>query len=63
MAFASVSGDLILIQFRKVGSLEVFNSLTVRVLDQGFELDGKTVEKGAMERVVFAEMESHPYRI
>jgi transcriptional regulator with XRE-family HTH domain len=63
MAFASASGDLILIQFRNVGSLEVFNSLTVRVLDQGFELDGKTVEKGAMERVVFAEMESHPYRI
>jgi hypothetical protein len=62
-AFASANGDLILIQFRKVGDLEVFNSMTVRVLDRGFDLDGKTVEMGAMERVVFEELESHPYRI
>jgi transcriptional regulator with XRE-family HTH domain len=63
MAFASARGDLVLIQFRRVDSMEVFNSLTVRVLDRGFELDGKTVEKDAMERVVFAELESHPHRI
>ena len=31
--------------------------------DRGFELDGKTVEKDAMERVVIAELESHPYRV
>ena len=63
MAFASASGDLVLIQFREVGGREVLNSMTVRVLDRGFELDGKTVEKDAMERVVIAELESHPYRV
>jgi hypothetical protein len=63
MAFASAGGDLILVQFQKVGSGEVSNLLTVRVLDRGFELDGTTFEKDALERVVFGEMESHPYRI
>jgi transcriptional regulator with XRE-family HTH domain len=63
MSFASATGDLILLQFRKVDSLEVLNALTIRVLDRGFELDGKTVEKDAMERAVFAELESHPRRI
>jgi hypothetical protein len=63
MAFASANGDLILIQFQKVGSGEVLNLLTVRILDRGFELDGKIVDKDAMERVVFAELESHPYRV
>jgi hypothetical protein len=63
MAFALAAGDLVLIQFRKVGDLEVLNSMTVRVLDRGFELDSKIVNKDAMERVVFAELESHPYRI
>jgi DNA-binding XRE family transcriptional regulator len=63
MAFASAAGDLVLIQFRKAGDLEVFNSMTVRILDRGFELDGKIVDKVAMERVVFAELESHPYRV
>jgi transcriptional regulator with XRE-family HTH domain len=63
MAFASAIGDLIRIKFRKVGGVEVFNSFTVRVLDRGFEVDGKTVEKDTMERVVFAELEGHPYRV
>jgi transcriptional regulator with XRE-family HTH domain len=63
MAFASASGDLILIQFRKVGGMEVFNSMTVRVLDRGFELDGKIVDKDKMKRLVFAELETHPYRV
>jgi hypothetical protein len=39
MAFASANGDLILIQFQKVGSGEVLNLLTVRVLDRGLELE------------------------
>ena len=63
MAFASASDDLVLIQFQKVGSGEVLNLLTVRVLDRGFELDGTIVDRDAMERVVFAELESHPYRV
>jgi transcriptional regulator with XRE-family HTH domain len=63
MAFASAIGDLIRIKFRRVGGMEVFNSFTVRVLDRGFEVDGKTVEKDTMERVVFAELEKHPYRV
>jgi transcriptional regulator with XRE-family HTH domain len=63
MAFASASDDLILVQFQKVGSGEVSNLLNVRVLDRDFELDGTTFEKDALERVVFGEMESHPYRI
>jgi transcriptional regulator with XRE-family HTH domain len=63
MAFASASGDLILVQLQKIGSGEVSNLLHVRVLDRGFEFDGKTFEKEALERLVFREMESHPYRI
>jgi transcriptional regulator with XRE-family HTH domain len=63
MAFASAIGDVIRIKFRRVGGMEVFNSFTVRVLDRGFEVDGKTVEKDTMERVVFAELEKHPYRV
>lgn len=63
MAFASAIGDLIRIKFRRVGGMEVFNSFTVRVLDRGFEVDEKTVEKDTMEHVVFAELEKHPYRV
>ena len=63
MAFASAKGDLILIQFRKVNSLEDLNALTIRVLDRGYELDGKIVDQVAMETAVFAELESHPRRM
>jgi hypothetical protein len=60
MAFASASGAFIQVQFRRVDSLEIFNLLNVRVLEEGFELDGKIVDESEMLKVVRAALDSKP---
>jgi transcriptional regulator with XRE-family HTH domain len=52
MAFASAKGDFILIQYRRVDSLETFNLLNFRLLEDGFELDGKIVDESEMWNIV-----------
>jgi hypothetical protein len=58
MAFASANGDRILIQYRRVDSMETFNLLELRVLDRDFEVDGKVVANNEMERLVFEALDS-----
>jgi transcriptional regulator with XRE-family HTH domain len=60
MAFASAKGDLILVQYRRVDSLEIFNLLHVRVLEDGFEFDGKHMNEGEVWEVVRAALDSRP---
>jgi len=60
MAFASANDDLILIQFRRVDSLDIFNLFHVRVLEEGFELDGKIVDGDEMSKIVHEALDSKP---
>jgi transcriptional regulator with XRE-family HTH domain len=60
MAFASANGDLIQVQYRRMDSLEVFNLLHVRVLEEGFEFDGKTIDESEVWKVVRRALDSRP---
>ena len=60
MAFASANGDMILVEYRRVDSLEVFNLLHVRVLEAGFEIDGRILNEDEMQKIVFDALNSKP---